>query len=171
MAARSDRPWASAFQPTSAGEWVESSKWTPSTTVSMLVTDSAPARTTAASSPTQRTTRSPRRARVASIASISSNSRKGYSLTRAVGAGAGAHAPRAGGRSGRRHRVDGPQAPGGPRGPAVGPRRAHLRLARAVRPAPVEQAARLPLALLSGLARPLRRRAGALLLLPVRDLA
>src|SRR5215204_532774 len=60
MAATSDSAVASAFQPTSAGLWVASEKWTPSTTVSIEVTAKGRARTTAASSPLGRTMRPPR---------------------------------------------------------------------------------------------------------------
>ena len=55
IAARSESAVASAFQPTSAGECVARLKWAPSTTVSIEVTASGRARTTAASSPVQRT--------------------------------------------------------------------------------------------------------------------
>ena len=65
---------ASAFQPTSAGECVARLKCTPSTTVSIEVTASGRARTTAASSPVQRTVRAPRSVSAAWIARIRSSS-------------------------------------------------------------------------------------------------
>src|SRR5947209_17983987 len=73
----SERAVASALWPTSAGEWVSRRKWTPSTIVSIDVTDTPSARTTAASSPGPATTRRPRSASERSIAAISSSSRIG----------------------------------------------------------------------------------------------
>src|SRR5215203_3764857 len=70
----SDSAVASAFQPTSPAVWVASEKCTPSTIVSMEVTASARARTTAASSPVQRTVRAPRSVSAAWIARIRSSS-------------------------------------------------------------------------------------------------
>src|SRR5919108_1451865 len=74
MAARSDSACASAFQPTSAGLCVDSSKCTPSASESIEVTASGRERTTAASSPIQRTIRSPRASAARSIAWIRSSS-------------------------------------------------------------------------------------------------
>src|SRR5215208_5606319 len=92
----SDSAVASAFQPTSPGVWVASEKCTPSTIVSIEVTASGRARTTAASSPVQRTVRSPRSLSAAWIARIRSSSatsalvapllaRPGLALGRALG--------------------------------------------------------------------------------------
>src|SRR5215208_1531113 len=74
IAATSDSAVASAFHPTSPAEWVASEKCTPSTTVSIEVTASGRARTTAASSPVQRTVRPPRSVSAAWIARIRSSS-------------------------------------------------------------------------------------------------
>src|SRR3954471_21326704 len=76
MAARSDSAPASARCPTSRGDADPSRKCVPSTMTSIEVTENASPRTTAASSPSQRTTReSSRRARAAAIASMSARSR------------------------------------------------------------------------------------------------
>src|SRR3954462_14587098 len=76
MAARSESAPASARWPTSSGpQRGPRRKCVPSTIASTEVTASAPARTTAASSPSQRTMRAPgRRASAAPIASISASS-------------------------------------------------------------------------------------------------
>src|SRR5919109_1338337 len=85
MAARSESAAASARWPTSAGVACPSRKWVPSTIASTDVTASASPRTTAASSPIQRTTRLlSRRASAAPIASISARSFKGPSATSPV---------------------------------------------------------------------------------------
>src|SRR5947199_7049445 len=70
----SDSAAASALWPTPPGECVPSSKWTPSTTASIDVTVTPCARTTAASSPLERTTRSPRTPSRCRIRRISSSS-------------------------------------------------------------------------------------------------
>src|SRR4051794_19191040 len=70
----SDSAVASALWPTSAGECVASSKCTPSTTVSIDVTATASARTTAASSPGPLSTRGGSGPSAAWIAAISSSS-------------------------------------------------------------------------------------------------
>src|SRR3954451_24841397 len=76
MAARSESAPASARCPTSSGpQRGPRRKCVPSTITSTEVTANAPARTTAASSPSQRTTREPgRRSSAAPIASISASS-------------------------------------------------------------------------------------------------
>src|SRR3954453_6851767 len=75
MAAMSDSAPARARQPMSAGVECSRRKWVPSTMVSPETTLTPSARTTAASSPIQRSTRGERDSNVAAMASIRSRSR------------------------------------------------------------------------------------------------
>src|SRR5690349_8986586 len=75
MAARSERAPASALHPASSKEAWPSLKWVPSTITSVDTTATPPARTTAASSPSQRTTPEPgRTASTDRMASMSASS-------------------------------------------------------------------------------------------------